>query len=93
MSTVRVRLSGDVAAIARALRVLHLAAHAEGFEIPKQSGLYRSHRERGYRAYVTLRFPIETGTDQRGAAHHRQAIHRPAAPATAKESQGRKHLP
>ena len=80
MSTVKVRLSGDVPAIAEALRVLHIAALAEGFEIPEKSGLYPNRREPGYRVYVTLRFPPEEDTRSCGAAHSRQAIRRPAAP-------------
>ena len=55
MTCVKVRLSGDAPAIAEALRVLHIAALAEGFEIPEKSGLYPNRREPGYRVYVTLR--------------------------------------
>lgn len=92
MTCVKVRLSGDAPAIAEALRVLHIAALAEGFEIPEKSGLYPNRREPGYRVYVTLRFRPEDPAKSCGAAHSRQAIRRPAAPRPVKEP-GKRHHP
>ena len=95
MKLVKVRLSGDTAALGVALALLVSAAQSGGAEIAEQSGLYPNRRGPGSRVYLTLLVPdaAETTDDQRGAAHHRQAIRRPAAPITAKESHGRKHLP
>lgn len=39
MSAVKIRLSGDMPAIAEALRVLHIAALAEGLRDPREIGL------------------------------------------------------
>jgi hypothetical protein len=92
---VKVRLSGDTAALGAALALLVSAVQGGGAEIADQSGVYPNRRDPGARVYLTLLLPdvAETTEDQRGAAHHHQAIRRPAAPITAKESHGRKHLP
>jgi hypothetical protein len=92
---VKVRLSGDTAALGAALALLVTAAQTGGAEIAEQSALYPNRRDPGCRVYLTLLLPDAAGTTegQRGAAHHRQAIRRPAASITAKESRGRKHLP
>lgn len=75
--------------------MLLAAADAEGFEIAETSQPYPNRRDPGFRLYLTLRFPAddETANDQRGAAHYRQAIRRPAAPLPAKETHGKRHLP
>lgn len=86
MPAVKIRVCGDLHGIAEAVRVLHIAALAEGFQIPEKSGLYPNRREPGYRVYITLRFPADEDTEPRRAAHRRQAIRRPAAPS-------RRHLP
>ena len=95
MRLVKVRLSGDTAGLGAALALLVSAAQSGGAEIADQSALYPNRRDPGCRVYLTLLFPdtAEHADHQRGAAHHRQAIRRPAAPITAKESHGRKHLP
>ena len=95
MKLVKVRLSGDTASLGAVLGLLVAAAQGGGAEIAEQSALYPNRRDPGSRVYLTLLLPDAAGTteDQRGATHHRQAIRRPAAPITAKESQGRKQLP
>lgn len=93
MKLVKVRLSGDTTALGAVLAILVSAAQNGGAEIAEQSALYPNRRDPGYRVYLTLAVPDDTGTDQRGAAHYRQAIHRPAAPIPAKESRGKRHLP
>jgi hypothetical protein len=92
---VKVRLSGDTTALGIVLALLVGAAQSGGAEIAEQSRLYPNRQDPGSRVYLTLLLPdlTETTDDQRGAAHHHQAIRRPAAPITAKESHGRKHLP
>jgi hypothetical protein len=85
MSTVKVRLSGDVPAVTEALRVLFRARHDEGFEMSEASGPYPNRREPGYRVYVTLRFPPENA-DRAG---RRTAAKQSAAPLP----QPRRHLP
>ena len=91
---VKVRLLGILPGVSAAVRVLTAAAEAEGFEVAEVSSAYPNRRDPGFRLYVTLRFPGEDETtDQRGTAHRRQAIRRPAAPVPAKESQGKRHLP
>jgi hypothetical protein len=86
---VRVRLLGILPGISAAVRVLTAAAEAEGFEVAEVSQPYPNRRDPGFRLYVTLRFPdtAETTDCQRGAAHHRQAIRRPA------DAPSRRHLP
>lgn len=94
MTPVEFRLSGDLPGIATALRVLRDAAEIEGFEIGEPSRPYPNRREPGYRVYLALRLPADGDTtEQRGAAHRRQAIRRPAAPLPAKETRGKRHLP
>lgn len=95
MKLVKVRLSGDTAALGVALALLVSAAQIGGAEIAEQSAIYPNRRDPGSRMYLTLLLPdaAEPTEDQCGAAHHRQAIRHPAAPAPAKESHGRKHLP
>jgi uncharacterized protein (DUF2126 family) len=92
---VKVRLLGILPGVSAAVRVLTAAAEAEGFEVAEVSPAYPNRRDPGFRLYVTLRFPgeDETPEDQRGTAHRRQAIRRPAAAIPAKESQGKRHLP
>jgi hypothetical protein len=92
---VKVRLSGDTAALGAALALLVSAAQSGGAEIAEQSALYPNRRDPGCRVYLTLALPgaAEPAEDQRGAAHHRQAIRRPAALTPAKESRGKRHLP
>lgn len=77
---VTVRLSGILPGVSAAVRVLTAAAETEGFEVAGVSRPYPNRRDPGFRLYVTLRFPAAAGTaeDQRGTAHHRQAIRRPA---------------
>lgn len=77
---VKVRLLGILPGVSAAVRVLTAAAEAEGFEVAEVSQPYPNRRDPGFRLYVTLRFPAtaETTEDQRGAAHYRQAIRRPA---------------
>ena len=77
---VQLRVSGDLPAIASALRVLRDAAEIEGLEFGEMSRPYPNRREPGYRVYVTLRFPPDENNRPRGAAHSHQAIRRPAAP-------------
>jgi hypothetical protein len=86
---VKVRLLGILPGISAAVRVLTTAAEAEGFEVAEVSQPYPNRRDPGFRLYATLRFPpaAETTEDQRGAAHHRQAIRRPA------DAPSRRHLP
>jgi hypothetical protein len=86
---VKVRLSGILPGISAAVRVLTAAAEAEGFEVAEVSQPYPNRRDPGFRLYATLRFPdpAETTVNQRGAAHHRQAIRRPA------DAPSRRHLP
>jgi hypothetical protein len=86
---VKVRLSGILPGVSAAVRVLTAAAEAEGFEVAEVSQPYQNRRDPGFRLYVMLRFPdtTETTVDQRGAAHHRQAIRRPA------DAPSRRHLP
>ena len=95
MKLVKVRLSGDTAALGAALALLVSAAQVGGAEIAEQSALYPNRRDPGCRVYLTLVLPgaAETTEDQRGAAHHRQAIRRPAAPVTTQERRGKRHLP
>jgi uncharacterized protein (DUF2126 family) len=92
---VKVRLLGILPGISAAVRVLTAAAEAEGFEVAEVSRAYANRQDPGFRLYATLRFPAEgeTPDDQRGAAHSRQAIRRPAAALPAKETQGKRHLP
>jgi hypothetical protein len=92
---VKVRVSGDATAFAAVLDVLTAAAQGGAFEVAEVSDLYPNRRNPGYRVYLTLAVPdaADTTHDQRGAAHHRQAIRRPAAPIPAKETHGRKRLP
>lgn len=92
---VKVRLLGILPGVSAAVRVLTAAAEAEGFEVAEVSQAYPNRRDPGFRLYITLRFPArdEPAEDQRGTAHRRQAIRRPAAPIPAKESQGKRHLP
>jgi hypothetical protein len=85
MTSVEVRLSGDVLAIADALRVLRDAAQTEGFEVSPPSHPYPNRREPGYRVYLALRFP-EEDTDRAG---RRTAAKQSAAPLP----QPRRHLP
>jgi hypothetical protein len=87
---VKVRLLGILPGVSAAVRVLTAAAEAGGFEVAEVSRAYPNRRDPGFRLYVTLRFPAD---DQRGAAHSRQAIRRPADPIPAKETQGTRHLP
>lgn len=79
MEVIKVRLSGDMPGITRALRVLDTAAETAGGRVDGQTSLYPNRREPGYRVYLALRFPPEENTESRGAAHRRQAIGRPAA--------------
>jgi hypothetical protein len=90
---VKVRLLGILPGISAAVRVL--TAAAEGSEVAEVSRAYPNRQDPGFRLYATLRFPAgdETPDDQRGAAHSRQAIRRPAAALPAKETQGKRHLP
>jgi hypothetical protein len=78
---VKVRLSGDTASLGVVLGLLVAAAQNGGAEIAEQSALYPNRRDPGCRVYLTLLLPdaAETTDDQRGAAHSRQAIRRPAA--------------
>lgn len=80
MKLVKVRLTGDTAALGAALALLVSAAQSGGAEIAEQSALYPNRRDPGCRVYLTVLIPdaAET-TDSRGAAHSRQAIRRPAA--------------
>lgn len=81
MKLVKVRLSGDTASLGVLLGLLVSAAQDGGAEIAEQSALYPNRRDPGCRVYLTLLLPdaAETADDQRGAAHSRQAIRRPAA--------------
>jgi hypothetical protein len=88
---VKVRLIGILPGVSAAVRVLTAAGEAEGLEVAEVSQAYPNRRDPGFRLYVTLRF--STTEDQRGAAHSRQAIRRPAAPIPAKETQGMRQLP
>jgi hypothetical protein len=92
---VKVRLSGTLPVLSASLHVLYAAEEAGGLEVAEVSQPYPNRRDSGFRLYVTLRFPAAAGPadDQRGAAHHRQAIRRPAAALPAKETQGKRHLP
>jgi hypothetical protein len=86
---VKVRLLGILPGVSAAVRVPTAAADAEGFEVAEVSQPYPNRRDPGFRLYVTLRFPADGDTTgQRGAAHSRQAIRRPAAAPTK-----RRHLP
>jgi hypothetical protein len=91
----KVRLLGTLPGVSAALRALTASAEAEGFEVAEISRAYPNHRDPGLRLYATLRFPAgdEPTEDQRGTAHSRQAIRRPAAALPAKETQGKRHLP
>jgi hypothetical protein len=91
---VKVRLSGDEPAIEAVLDALAAGIQSGAFEVAKHD-VYPNSRDPGYRVYLTLVLPdaAETAEGQRGAAHHRQAIRRPAALAPAKESRGKRHLP
>lgn len=89
----KIRVSGDMPAIASALRVLHNAAQAEGLTVTAQSRPKPNRGEPGFRVYATLRFPPEEDADKRGAAHSRQAIRRPAAPSRAKEDHEKRLIP
>ncbi len=93
MKLVKVRLSGDTAALSAALALLVSAAQSGGAEIAGQSALYPNRRDPGSRVYLTLAVPDDIRTGQRGAAHYRQAIRRPAAAIPAKETRGKRHLP
>jgi hypothetical protein len=93
VNCVKVRLSGDAAVFTAVLDALTAAAQGGAFEVAEVSALYPNRRDPGYRVYLTIAVPDNTGTDQRGAAHSRQAIRRPAAPRQAKENPGRRHLP
>lgn len=79
MKLVKVRLSGDTAALGAALAMLVSAVQGGGAEIAEQSGLYPNRRDPGYRVYLTLAVPDSTGTDQRGPVRRRQAIRKDGA--------------
>jgi hypothetical protein len=88
MNLVKVRLSGDTASLGIALGLLVTAARDGGAEIAGQSALYPNRRDPGCRVYLTLVLPGDQTTERpRGAAHHRQAIRRPA------DAPSRRHLP
>jgi len=95
VNLVKVRLSGDTDALGAVLALLVTAAQTRGAEIAEQSALYPTRRDPGCRVYLTLVLPgaAETTEGQRGAAHHREAIRRPAALTPAKKSRGKRHLP
>jgi hypothetical protein len=76
---VKVRLSGDTAALGVALALLVSAVQGGGAEIAEQSALYPNRRDPGYRVYLTLAVPDSTGTGPRGPVRHRQAIRRGGA--------------
>jgi hypothetical protein len=86
---VKVRLTGDTAALGALVALLVSAAQSGGAEIAGQSDLYPNRRDPGSRVYLTVLLPdaADTTGDQRGAAHHRQAIRRPA------DAPSRRHLP
>jgi hypothetical protein len=75
---VKVRLSGDTAALGVALALLVSAVQGGGAEIAEQSGLYPNRRDPGCRVYLTLMVPDTTGTGQHAAAR-RRAIRRDGA--------------
>lgn len=90
MKFVKVRLSGDTAALGAVLALLVSADQDGGAEIAEQSRLYANRDDSGHRVYLTLVLPdpaTATG-DQHGAA-----LRRPVAPITAKETPRRRHLP
>lgn len=79
MKLVKVRLSGDTAALGSALAMLVSAVQGGGAEIAEQSALYPNRRDPGCRVYLTLVVPDSTGTGQRGTAHRRRAIRKDGA--------------
>jgi hypothetical protein len=77
----RVRVSGATESIDRFLEALRTA----GFDLSALSAPRPNRRELGHRVYATVRFPAPDSArtdDKRGAAPHRQASRRPAAPAS-----------
>ena len=96
MKPVKVRLSGDTAALGAALALLVSAAQIGGAEIAEQSALYPNRRDPGFRLYVTLRFPTADGDASPTSAGRRTAAKQSAAPlppVPAKETQERTRLP
>lgn len=65
---VKVRLSGEAAALGAAIALLVSTARDGGAEIADQSALYPNRRDPGCRVYLTLRLP-DTAEDPRQAAH------------------------
>jgi hypothetical protein len=76
---VKVRLSGDTAALGAALAMLVSAVQGGGAEIAEQSALYPNRKDPGCRVYLTLVVPDSNGTGQPGAAHRRPAIRKDGA--------------
>jgi hypothetical protein len=76
---VKVRLSGDAAALGAALTLLVSAVQGGDAEIAEQSALYPNRRDPGCRVYLTLAVPDGTGTGQRGPVRRRQAIRKDGA--------------
>lgn len=88
---VKVRLSGDAAALGAALALLVSAIQGSDAQIAEQSSPYQNRNGDGYRVYLTLVLPAAENTGPDGAAHSRQAIRRPATPITARDSRRRHH--
>ena len=84
MKLVKVRMSGDTAALGAALALLVSAAQNGGAEIAEQSALYPNRRDPGCRVYLTLALP-----DNTDCAGRRTAAKQSAAPLP----QPRRHLP
>ena len=76
---VSVRLIGDPDACTRLAQIL--VGHPDLEVISGPRGPYACDTEPAVRWYVTVRPAGDMPTTQCGAAHHRQAIRRPAAPA------------
>lgn len=79
MKLVKVRLSGDTAALGAALALLVSAVQGGGAEIAEQSALYPNRRDSGCRVYLTLVVPGGTGTGPRGPVRRRPAIRKDGA--------------
>jgi hypothetical protein len=79
VNLVKVRLSGDTAALGAALAMLVSAVQVGGAEIAEQSALYPNRNDPGCRVYLTLVVPDGPGTGQRGPVRRRPAIRKDGA--------------
>jgi hypothetical protein len=82
---VAVRLTSEAGACSRLALIL---AGAPGLEVIRgPRGPYACGDQASIRWYLTLRQSAGLPVNERGAAHSRQASHRPATPVPAKENQ------